>query len=539
MKLPRALGTLPPTPALLALLALAFVLPGLFGHDPWKSFDAIGIEIVHQMHLSGDWLVPRMAGEPWLEDSPFYHWVALGFAKLLAPLLPFHDAVRAASGLFVLAACALLYQAARVAQSEHAPAEAASAVVLLIGTLGLMVHAHEAIPELATLAACSAALAAQQRAAGRPLLMGALFGAALGIAFLSTGPVTPLALLAAALLSAAACGVWRTRSYALFLAISSGALVIVAASWPLALKLRSPALFDAWWSISLRGQGTFGANVGYFAEISSWFLWPLWPLALWTLSARRRELLAPHLFAPLAAFLLLLLGVCLTGPAQDVTALAVLPPLALFAARGIPMLRRGAAAALDWFGVMSFTFFGALVWLGYAAMLTGWPPTVARNFAKLSPGFALHFSGLALGVAVALTALWLMLVVRLPPGPSRGATRWAAGVMLLWGTTATLWMPWVDSLKSYRPVALELRAMLPPQHACLAGRNIGVPQKAALSYHAGLRPRAEGRQRCAYLLVQGSARHERDAPGPGWTKLADIGRPGDKNERFRLYRLGR
>ena len=71
---------LPPPPWLLALVALSFVLPGLLGHDPWKGYDAIGIEIVHQMRLTGDWLVPRIAGEPWLEDPPLYHWFALAFA---------------------------------------------------------------------------------------------------------------------------------------------------------------------------------------------------------------------------------------------------------------------------------------------------------------------------------------------------------------------------------------------------------------------------------------------------------------------------
>ena len=38
---------LPPSFGLLVVLALAFVLPGLFNHDPWKSFDAIGIEDCH------------------------------------------------------------------------------------------------------------------------------------------------------------------------------------------------------------------------------------------------------------------------------------------------------------------------------------------------------------------------------------------------------------------------------------------------------------------------------------------------------------
>ena len=77
--LPRL--ALPPSHAVLIVLALAFVAPGLVGHDPWRAFDVLTIEVVQQMHLSGDWVVPRIAGEPWLEDPPFYHWLALAFGK--------------------------------------------------------------------------------------------------------------------------------------------------------------------------------------------------------------------------------------------------------------------------------------------------------------------------------------------------------------------------------------------------------------------------------------------------------------------------
>ena len=71
--------TLTPPPAWLAGLALAFVLPGLAGHDPWKSLDAIGIGIVYDMTLSRDLLVPHVASWVWLNDAPLYYWVALAF----------------------------------------------------------------------------------------------------------------------------------------------------------------------------------------------------------------------------------------------------------------------------------------------------------------------------------------------------------------------------------------------------------------------------------------------------------------------------
>ena len=67
---------LPLTPAARVLVALAFVLPGLTGHDLWKSHDAIGLGIVHEMARSGEFIVPRVAGLTWLNDPPLYHWVA-------------------------------------------------------------------------------------------------------------------------------------------------------------------------------------------------------------------------------------------------------------------------------------------------------------------------------------------------------------------------------------------------------------------------------------------------------------------------------
>ena len=76
----------------------------------------------------------------------------------------------------------------------------------------------------------------------------------------------------------------------------------------------------------------------------------------------------------------------------------------------------------------------------------------------------------------------------------------------------------------------------------MAQRSLGVAQAAALDYHAGIRPRPFDPLRpeaCPLLLVQGSPQNEFDGPGPGWVKLADIGRPGDKVERHRLYRLSK
>ena len=36
------------------------------------------------MPRSGDWIVPTLAGEPFMEKPPLYYWVAAGFSWLLS-----------------------------------------------------------------------------------------------------------------------------------------------------------------------------------------------------------------------------------------------------------------------------------------------------------------------------------------------------------------------------------------------------------------------------------------------------------------------
>jgi len=532
---------LPPSRVVLVLVALAFTLPGLIGHDPWKTYDAVAIEIINQMHRSGDWLVPRLAGEPWIEDPPLYHWIALMFAKLLGWALPFHGAARLASALCVLIAAWMIYFAARRAAPAGQQRNAgATAMLVLIGSVGLLVHAHEAVPDLASLAAGCGAFAFAALAGQRPLGAGVGLGASLGVAFLSAGPVTPAAIGLAALITPLACAEWRTRRVLLCLGAAVATAALVAASWPIVLAWRAPGLAAQWWSTMLQARGSFGENLRYYLVTASWFAWPAWPLAAWALWFKRREWREPRLFVPAAAFVLNFAALAATGPAQDVNVIVLLVPLALLGAEAVGLLRRGAAAALDWFGVMCFTFFAGLVWLGYLAMMAGVPPKIAHNFAKIAPGFNPQFEALPFLLALALTLGWLYVALFTAPSPFRGVTRWSAGVVLLWGCFATLWLPWADYQKSYRTVALQLSSKVPANAGCIAGQNLGPAQRAALSYHVGLRTepaQRAGAAGCRLLLVQGHPRDERDGPNAAWSKLADVGRPGDKSERYRLYRL--
>ena len=114
-------GTRTPLKTLLfVVLCAAWMLPGLVGHDPWKTDEAVVFGMVTEILNTGDWVVFSIAGEPILEKAPLFLWTAAAFAKVLGKVIPLHDAARLASGLYVGLALGFLSLAAQTLMGERA-----------------------------------------------------------------------------------------------------------------------------------------------------------------------------------------------------------------------------------------------------------------------------------------------------------------------------------------------------------------------------------------------------------------------------------
>lgn len=541
-KFPRI--PLPLPAAVLLALAAVYVLFGLIGHAPWKSDDAIGIGLMHQMLDGGgldNWLVPRLAGERYLEDGPLYYALAAVCAKLLSFLLAAHDAARLASAISIGAALWFMHAAAR---HLHGKLEADSTVLVLIGSLGLFVHAHEVVAENGSLAGAALAwlgLAWASRDPAAATRAGLACGAGLAIAWWSKGPATVAPLVAAMLVAPLLGSAWRTRAWGRFAAVSLAIALLAALLWLVALRVDHAVLPGAWWQVQTRTFALPASDRGLEQlQLLSWAAWPAWPLALWALWERRRRLANDPLLPVAAGAVTALVLFVLTRNVSEITAMPLFLPLALLGSAGVSALRRGAANAMAWFGAMTFTLLAGLVWLGWFAMMTGVPKQIALNFAKLEPGYLPQFSAAALAVALVLTLAWAALLASSGRSPQRSVVFWAGGVTLLWSLTMTLWLPWIDYGKTYQPVSASLAAALRkarlPEKECIASRGLGEAQRAAFDYHAGIvtrRLEVTPQAACAALLVQGSAGVP-DRAGAGWKRIWEGSRPRDR-ERYRLY----
>ena len=526
---------LPPAGWVLAAILAFYVLAGLFGRDPWKGEDAIHIGAAWHMLNYSDWLSPDIAGRPF-HEPPLYYWSAALTGMLFGWLLPLHEAMRVASGIWVALALMGLYYASRELYGEDS---AAASPLLLAGCAGLLFHAHDAQPMLIALAAYAGGLGGLAAIGRKPRLTGIFYGLAVAGCFLGTGLAPTLPLLAIAPVA------WwlspdRPKAlHTLLIGLAIAAVLILP--WPLLLLNLEPARFHGWLAMELAPLKTpFSLDGGgRFIAMLPWFAFPAFPLAIWTLRLRRREIKAPAQLLPLVLLLITLLLLAWAYRPRQIPALLLLPPLALLATPGALALRRGAANAFDWFAMSTFSVFIGIVWLAWSAMALGWPAQMAKRAVVLRPGFVGQFDLLALIVGLAATAWWIWLIVTAPRSPYRSLTHWTLGCTTLWLLATTLIMPWFDFNKSYRPVAQAIAQTLPPDHGCLAERGLNQTQLASLAYFVGIEPVAEDSdagQACKWLLVVGDTRRELAAPNGKWSKVWEGNRPGDRKETFRLFR---
>ena len=529
----------------LVMLCGVWVVLGLVGHDPWKTEDATSFGIVYEMMQGSDLLTPNLAGEPFVDRPPLVYALAAVTGKLADGFLSAHDAARLAAGLLL---GLTLYLLALTGIELFGRNFRWMPVLLFVGCVGLWDRAHQLSPELGLLAGIAAAQYGFALALRRPMAGGGVLGAGTAVAFLSRGFLGPLWVVLTAAALPVAFARWRTRRYATTAATALAIALPLCAAWPIALSTSAPADLGAWWSAQ--------SWTDYFGPLSPrassdpvvllknllWFAWPALPLAAWTLWTRGRGfnggLSKPAVELPGTLALAMLVSIAVMADPRVVYLMPVLLPLALLGALEIDTLKRGLSGALDWFGILTFGLAAALAWwIWFDALARGMSIPVARLLRDTEAGYRPTWHGLAIVVSALLTFLWLALVRPARRSNRRAVLNWAAGMTLLWALYSTIWLPYLDSRRSYRTVAQAMASHLPLQ-GCVASRNLGEPQRALFRYFAGLvtlREETTPKHDCAAILVQYGRVDRAPAAPDGWGVAWEGQRRGDDTERFVLY----
>ena len=524
---------------LLILLAL-YLIPGTLQRGPWKNEDAMFFGVVWRALESGDWLHFHLSSSL-LPESPLYFWLSGVTGKFLQVVLPAPAAIRFATTIFVAIAFGALYLTARRLFNKD---WAGLAPLTLAGSLGLLIASHDTQPMTATLAALSVLLyglsltrpTAHFPAGSVPLTILTIAAGFAGL-LLSSG----LRLLPATLTLLIAGFVHEKRlRYAVTLLSSLAIGSALFLAWWLALQAQSTALTSAWLDHQLQlliPQALSGKYFWINLTTLSWSAWPAWPLAAYAVWIHRRRASSPALLGPIVLVVSLLVTLSLASESRQVWLITLLVPLALLSVPALMALRRGAESLLDWFGRTVFGLLLLVVALGWSAMSFGWPTRWAAKAARLAPGFEASFSPLALAFSVLIAGAWIWTLYASRRSPQKSLFAWSGGLIAFWATIVALWLPWFDYQRSYQGVAKEIQQVLGDSRECLRVANLSEAQYASFDYYLNhpMHRKPADRKTCRLLLAQGLDDNKAPADGQ-WKQIWEGGRPGDKPERFQLFR---
>ncbi len=447
------------------LLYAVLVLGAGFGaRDPWPADEPRFALIAKEMAASGNWFIPRIAGELYPDKPPLFFWVVAGLYRITGSLRValFLPALLAALGALVL-----VYDLARRLWSARTGVFAAAALTL---TVQFAEEAHSGQIDGFLLGWTTLSLYGLLR----HLLLGPAWGwwvvgwgaAGLGVITKGVG-FLPLLLLIPFL-------VWgrgSVRGEWWRWLVGPLALVAVIAAWLVPMWVATtgsgdPALTAYRDEILLRQTVTRYADPwGHFrppwyfvVNVIPVFWLPLvlllpWLLPRWRESWRGRDL---RVVLPLAWVVLVLLFFSLSPGKRGVYILPALPALVLAAAPWLEGLLHTKAVQR----LLRFTLVGiggvllaAAVWVGW------WPNAEVQRIETLS--------GLPV-VAVLLVAAAVFLAAGMFTGYGRVAVGWAAAMLGVWLILGWWVAPRLDGERSAALFMGQVRAALP------AGGELGV-----------------------------------------------------------------
>jgi 4-amino-4-deoxy-L-arabinose transferase-like glycosyltransferase len=174
------------------LAAGVLFLVGLNNHALWDYYEPYVAGIIHEMATRGDWIVPTLNGQPYLEKPPLFYLMGVFSCRMAGSFAPW--ALRLPSALMAVATVAWVSWLGCRLQSVRAGLWAG---ILTATNLFFFQMGHQAVVEMTLTAMVTLALGLAflglVEGPSRPWVNG--FWASLGLVFLAKGVVGPVLVL--------------------------------------------------------------------------------------------------------------------------------------------------------------------------------------------------------------------------------------------------------------------------------------------------------------------------------------------------------
>ncbi|MFA0086656.1 ArnT family glycosyltransferase [Vibrio sp. 10N.261.51.F12] len=448
----------------LLLAIVAVVFSGLFDHDVWTPDEPRVAAIIHSMHLTGDYIIPRFADIAFVEKPPVFFVMSTLLMQVTG--LDAIMAGRLALALLCLGSLAATYRIAFLFKGENF----AWTALAVLGTLeGFILNFHWLRVDAALMFTTIAAIWAFSEAYLRQKLGYLIIaGAFTGLAFLSKGPVAivlciglawvPLVLRALTLRKQFPDEAASMSRFVLMHIGGIAVMCLVAASWIYPFyKTASPELWKAWfWDnqvgrLTGKATDTLGHNNAgkpfYYVKGVMEYGAPWTPLLVLWLGGFFYKLRQPKQLNWIDGFLIFWFALAIFVLSYSVTkrSMYLAPLMPLFALMIADALQTFAGKWLDWYrrgwlALMSFVLIAFAVVPLWAGLLP------AHKIPDALMVWLTSWHWIAL---VPLIAIGLMVTVERKPWPQW--SKLAIITALFFSSAFTYLFPAIDIAKDMKP----------------------------------------------------------------------------------------
>lgn len=534
------------------ILFACYALPGLFTHAPWKPDDAVHIGLAYNQIKHGLSLFPSLAGVPWVVDGQLPTWISAFTADILAPFWPFQTVglIRLPNILYL---GVLLGFAALIGKKTNPSWGAIALPLLILGSVGLLVPAHEAGIALFVAMWWMVSYFGLTHSTNKPLLSGSLCGISISAVILTTGCGFELAVVTLM----GIIGIFRkpphdpydvfrhtnyTLNRIIYISMLLAWALVPFGIWAWCANTENPILFNGWVNVQIGHLIPNALHTGTLIatlKVISWATFPAWPLALYTLVSLRREWRQETYVLPLLLFLVTVILMWLYGRTTAQCAILAMLPLAILGIARIHALSASLTGLLGWFSILAFTAIALYGWITWSAMVLEYPVHFSAHLKKIFPAFSYPVdNGFNVALAGALSAAWCIALMFRKKTPLKDLVNWTSGLALFWALSMWLHLPLLDHLRSYESVAKSFAATLPlDAQGCVSGIGVGAAQRASIDYFTNIELKP-AQTNCDYRLIYarpGNAAADNDNMSSCWQRVGEFKRPKTKHEVYRLY----
>ena len=447
-------------PWILVILVMLWVVGSVFFHSPWEPYEPFVFAVVKGIIENHSWLVPYISNAPYLEIQPFYFWLYALVVKICntSNIESIANIVRLTNGIIILAVIIL---AGKIGSGLKAYKNGRTTILILISSIGFINNAYQLSPNILILLGFCLYLYSLQLHQRLPGISGGLLF--IGLLFISINFTCEFLLIALGTLMLLPIidKYWRSMHYLATVIIGVSLFIVIFFIYLSQLQSVNNEFFLQWVNrYTLIFDGTHYSLISRFIvtiQLLIWYVLPSWFLVIWTLYKRRLTVFKDKILQVNIILAVLFFSFAiLSGKDIEGQIFPIVLSFVFLASVEIDSIRITIVSLFNWFSLCLCGFVGLGIWCLYFILnLHGFSKVLAPLLHKLmeyTQNYQYNFNFWRLLLAVIITIIWLFLITRRHIRGREMITNWASGVTYVLVLFLALWLPWFDSILSFKPI---------------------------------------------------------------------------------------